>query len=136
MTFNNSGFTAGVEELTVCFRSTARMDITNDSHRRLVSQACLQYEKSQFVSHNIPDIIESCCLTNSAASDKFIFFPQWGTADTEIRVPSAENPELSKVILSLKPGVGQNIALCASPTARISAFLISTFSFLPNDLQP
>ena len=29
--------------------------------------------------------------------------------------------------LSCKPGVGQNIALHASPTARTSAFLISVF---------
>ena len=35
--------------------------------------------------------------------------PQWGTADTEIKVSSAENTELSK------PAVGQIIALYASP---------------------
>ena len=39
------------------------------------------------------------------------------TADAEISVPSVENPELTNV-LPLKPGVGQNIAVHASPTAR------------------
>ena len=36
--------------------------------------------------------------------------------ETKGPLPSAENPELSKVF-SLKPGVGQSIALHASPTA-------------------
>ena len=39
-------------------------------------------------------------------------------------------PELSKVILSFRHGVGQKIALHASPTARNSGLQISTFSFL------
>ena len=42
----------------------------------------------------------------------------------EIKVPSVENPKLSKV-LSSKPGAGQNIAMHASPTAR-NFFLSST----------
>ena len=37
-------------------------------------------------------------------------FPQCGTADVEIMVPSVENPELLKV-LSFKHGIGQNIKL-------------------------
>ena len=41
--------------------------------------------------------------------------------------PSAESPELLKSI-SFKPGVGQNIALHAAPTARNSSFLMSVFS--------
>ena len=44
-----------------------------------------------------------------------------------VEVPSAESPELSK-ILSLKPGVGQNIALHASPTAM--TFYFSYFYFM------
>ena len=43
--------------------------------------------------------------------------PQWGTADAEIKAHSVESPELTNV-LPLKPGVGQNIASDASPTAR------------------
>ena len=43
--------------------------------------------------------------------------PYWGTTDAEIRVPFAENPELSKV-LCLEPGVGDNVALHALPAAR------------------
>ena len=43
-----------------------------------------------------------------------------GTAEAEIKVPSAENPELSAV-LSVKPGGGQNIVLHVSPAARNSA---------------
>ena len=35
------------------------------------------------------------------------FLPQWGTADTEIKVPSLENPELTNVN-PLKPGAGQH----------------------------
>ena len=41
----------------------------------------------------------------------------WGAADTKI--PSAENPQLSKV-LSVKPAVGQNVALHALPTVKNS----------------
>jgi len=37
----------------------------------------------------------------------------------EIKVPSVENPELTDVP-PLKPGVGQNIAMQASPIASIS----------------
>ena len=48
------------------------------------------------------------------------------TAVAEMKVPSSENPELSKV-LSVKPGLGQNIALYVSLTARNS-----TFSILPS----
>ena len=51
---------------------------------------------------------------------------QLGTLDTEVKVPCAENPELSKV-LSFKPGVGQSIASHASPAARHSTLLIFTF---------
>ena len=52
----------------------------------------------------------------------------WVSADAEDKVPSAENPGLSEV-LSFKPGLGHNIAMHASPNARIffSPFLISTF---------
>ena len=49
-------------------------------------------------------------------------------ADAEIKVPSAEIPELSRV-LSFKLGVGQNVAFHALPTARNCAFLIFAFSF-------
>ena len=42
---------------------------------------------------------------------------QWGTAYTEIKVPSVENPELQQV-LPLKPATGQKMAISASPTAR------------------
>ena len=52
-------------------------------------------------------------------------FPQCGTVDTEIKVPSVENVEL---VLPLKLGIGQNIAMHASPTAR-------NF-FLPNSYFP
>ena len=52
-----------------------------------------------------------------------------------MKVPCAENPGLSKV-LSLRPGVDQNVALDASPTARniiililISALLVPFSSF-------
>ena len=48
---------------------------------------------------------------------------QWGTADVEIKVPSFENPELSKV-LSVKPVAGQNIAWRAS---TVAVNLISVF---------
>ena len=36
-----------------------------------------------------------------------LFAVEWDAADSEINVPSADEPELSKVT-SLKPGVGQN----------------------------
>ena len=51
---------------------------------------------------------------------------QRGTADADIQVRSVENPELTNV-LPLKPGVGQIIAMHASPTARI-VFLVFFFT--------
>ena len=50
--------------------------------------------------------------------------------DAEMKILYAKNPELSKA-LSLKSGVGQNIAFFVSPTARDAApveFL--TFRFI------
>ena len=47
----------------------------------------------------------------------FVVDPQWGTADAEIKVSSAENPERLNV-LPLKPGEGKNIDMHTSPTAR------------------
>ena len=43
--------------------------------------------------------------------------PQWGGAETEIKVPSGENTELKRSP-SLKLGVGQYIAIRATLTAR------------------
>ena len=60
--------------------------------------------------------------------------PQWGTVDTEIKVPYVENPELTNA-LPLKSGEGQYVALHALPTARnyflvlISTFLVHSPSF-------
>ena len=54
------------------------------------------------------------------------YSPQMGTADAEIKVPYVEHRELTN-ILPLKPLVGQNIAIHASPTARnVFLVLIST----------
>ena len=47
----------------------------------------------------------------------FVVDPQWGIADAEIKVSSAENPERLNV-LPLKPGEGKNIDMHTSPTAR------------------
>ena len=53
--------------------------------------------------------------------------PAVGYWDTEIKVPSVENPELTNV-LPLRPGVGQSIATHASPAAmNFFLVLISTF---------
>lgn len=53
--------------------------------------------------------------------------PTVGTTDTQIRVPTVENPELWKA-LPLKPWIGQNIAMYASPTAmNVLLVLICTF---------
>ena len=46
---------------------------------------------------------------------------QWGTANTEIKDPSVENPELK--VLSFKPGAGLYIAMHATPTASSCSFL-------------
>ena len=48
--------------------------------------------------------------------------PQWGIFDAEIKVSSVETPEWR--VLPLKPGVGQNTAIHASPRN----FLLSNFS--------
>ena len=54
----------------------------------------------------------------------FVCFPEKDTVGAEIKVPYVENPELWNV-LSLKPGVGQNIAMHASPTARKVSIVLS-----------
>ena len=48
--------------------------------------------------------------------------PLWSTADA-LKIPTAENSQLSKFSF-FKPGIGQNMALRASLTARKSTFLI------------
>ena len=53
--------------------------------------------------------------------------PQLVTAGANFLVPTVENPELANV-LPLKPGVGQNIAMHASPAAR-SFFLVLIYAF-------
>ena len=59
--------------------------------------------------------------------------------DAEMKVPSVENTELTHVLL-LKPGVGQDIAIHASPTARnfvlvlIFTLPVHSPSFSPNPL--
>ena len=57
----------------------------------------------------------------------FFFFlpPQWGAADAEIKVSSDENTELK--VLSLKPGLGQYIAMHATLTSR--DFFLANFIF-------
>ena len=45
----------------------------------------------------------------------------------KLRLPSAKNPELTKTLFFLKPGVGQNIALRASLNASNSVSLILKF---------
>ena len=60
---------------------------------------------------------------------------QWGTADAEIKVSSAENPELSKV-LSLKAEVDSNMH-AAPASIRFKLYgLLSGFSALCNFCFP
>ena len=60
---------------------------------------------------------------------------QWRTADTERKEPSVENPESSKVV-PLKPGVGQNISMHASPiVGDFFLELISIYRSIPKPLQ-
>ena len=63
--------------------------------------------------------VRVCALSFSLVP--FLFPLQWRTADAEIEVPSAENPKPSRV-LSFKIGVGHEIVLHASFTARDSPF--------------
>ena len=49
-------------------------------------------------------------------------------SDAEIKIPCAENPELSKVLF-LTLTVGQNVALHASAAARNFVFLCLSTSF-------
>ena len=60
--------------------------------------------------------------------------PQWCTADAEIKDPSVKNPELSKVF-PLKPWVGQNIAMHASPIDR-NFFLELIYTLLVHSPAP
>ena len=62
---------------------------------------------------------------------------QWGAADAEIKVPSAENTELK--VPPLKPGVSQYIAIHATLTARDFFLVYSTLpvhspAFFPKPL--
>ena len=52
---------------------------------------------------------------------------QWGTTNAEMKAPSVENSQPSKV-LPLNPGAGQNIARHASTTAKNSSLPIFYFS--------
>ena len=78
-----------------------------------------------------------CEVPSAALPEPASYSPllQWGTVDTEIKVPYVENPELTNV-LPLKSGEGQYVALHALPTARnyflvlISTFLVHSPSFL------
>ena len=54
--------------------------------------------------------------------------PQWGTVDAEIKVSSAENPELTNV-LPIKRGLGRNISLHVLPTLR--NFFVGLISMFP-----
>ena len=54
---------------------------------------------------------------------------QWHTVGAEIKVPYVENPELWN-FLPLKPGVGQSIAMHASPTARKVSIVLSDICLL------
>ena len=49
---------------------------------------------------------------------------QWHTVGAEIKVPYVENPELWN-FLSLESGVGQSIAMHASPTVRKVSLVLS-----------
>ena len=51
-----------------------------------------------------------------------LYPPQWGTADAEIKVPSAEHRTMISG-LSFNPAEDQNSGLHISPAARISYFL-------------
>ena len=83
--------------------------------------------KSSHFSSNVYTIPRLSSTTRTLAHHHTIY-PQWGTADAQIKVPSAENLELS-CVLALKPGVGQNIAMHASPTAR--SFLLVLITNFP-----
>ena len=81
---------------------------------------CIIYIKTMFIE-------VSCWVTLLHA-----FSCGGDTADTELKVPAAENSELLN-FLSSSPGVGQNIVFHASVTAvLISAFsVLSTSFFFP-----
>ena len=85
---------------------------------------CIIYIKTMFIE-------VSCWVTLLHA-----FSCGGDTADTEIKVPAAENSELLN-FLSSSPGVGQNIVFHASVTAvLISAFsVLSTSFFSPNHFR-
>ena len=61
--------------------------------------------------------------------------PASGTADAELKVPFAENSEKLKV-LSLKPGVGEDIALHALHTAMNAVLLVFAFSIHSTSFPP
>ena len=75
-----------------------------------------------------------CCSSDACISGLSRPFPWTSITGAEIKVISPEKPERPEV-LSVKPGVSQGIALHASPTARMSAFLSSAFP-VHSDFSP
>ena len=73
-------------------------------------------------------ILQNVSLDLYSSVDVSINFPKCGSVHAQIKIPSAENPEVSTV-LSLKPEISQNIATCASSTA--GKFSLSNF-YLPD----
>ena len=69
-------------------------------------------------------ILQNMSLDLCSSVDVSIDSPKCGSVHAQIKVPSAENPEVSTV-LTLKPGINQNIATCASSTA--GKFFLSDF---------
>ena len=75
---------------------------------------------------------QSLSVSQKAARGQYLnTLPRWGTVKAEIEVPpaagSVENPDSLKSSPFTKPTVGQNIALCASITARNSKRLPLSF---------
>ena len=82
----------------------------------MLTGALLLFSEILVVAMQMMDV-SACCLDNPLTS-----WPRnWGTAHTEIKVTLPERPVLSEVLL-LKPEVGQNIVMHASPTDRIFFF--------------
>ena len=70
-----------------------------------------------FSNYIFEKILHLTSRINGPVTKRGNFFkriPQQNTTDAEIKVPSAENPKLSRVFSDI-PRVGQNIASHASP---------------------
>ena len=124
-----------------CFELSARVLIYSSSSRRPVLCCqlvfvlvywCIYFLGSFYL---VANSLVCCVFLNTLTLKMEPRSRRWGTAGAEIEVSAAEGSELLKV-LSFQPGLGRNIVLHASHTARNSELLTGSFTHIPPPPPP